>query len=38
MHPDFVLHLRSGPFVSIAKIRGRTRGVGAEFVLACDLR
>jgi enoyl-CoA hydratase/carnithine racemase len=35
---DFVLRLSSGPFVSIAKVRGRTRGVGNEFVLACDLR
>jgi enoyl-CoA hydratase/carnithine racemase len=24
--------------VSIAKIRGRTRGIGNEFVLACDMR
>lgn len=35
---DFVLRLSGGPFVSIAKIRGRTRGVGNEFVLACDMR
>lgn len=35
---DFVLRLSSGPFISIAKIRGRTRGVGNEFVLACDMR
>jgi hypothetical protein len=26
------------PVVSIAKIRGRTRGIGNEFVLACDMR
>ena len=35
---DFVLRLSSSPVVSIAKIRGRTRGIGNEFVLACDLR
>ena len=35
---DFVLRLSSAPFVSIAKIRGRTRGIGNEFVLACDMR
>ena len=35
---DFVLHLSSTPVVSIAKIRGRTRGIGNEFVLACDMR
>ena len=31
---DFVLRLSSTPVVSIAKIRGRTRGLGNEFVLA----
>jgi enoyl-CoA hydratase/carnithine racemase len=35
---DLVLRLSSAPVISIAKIRGRTRGVGNEFVLACDLR
>jgi len=35
---DFVLRLASAPVVSIAKIRGRTRGIGNEFVLACDMR
>ena len=34
---DFVLRLSSTPVVSIAKIRGRTRGIGNEFVLACDM-
>ena len=34
----FVLRLSSTPVVSIAKIRGRTRGIGNEFVLACDMR
>jgi enoyl-CoA hydratase/carnithine racemase len=33
-----VLRLSSSPVVSIAKIRGRTRGIGNEFVLACDMR
>ena len=35
---DFVLRLSSSPVVNIAKIRGRTRGIGNEFVLACDMR
>jgi enoyl-CoA hydratase/carnithine racemase len=35
---DFVLRLSSAPLVSIAKVRGRTRGIGNEFVLACDMR
>jgi enoyl-CoA hydratase/carnithine racemase len=35
---DFVLRLASSPVVSIAKVRGRTRGIGNEFVLACDMR
>ena len=35
---DFVLRLGSASVVSIAKIRGRTRGIGNEFVLACDMR
>ena len=35
---DMVLQLSRAPFVSIASIRGRTRGGGNEFALACDLR
>src|ERR1700752_2557359 len=35
---DVVLRLASTPVVSIAKIRGRTRGIGNEWVLACDMR
>jgi len=35
---EFVLRLSSAPVVSIAKIRGRTRGIGNEFTLACDMR
>src|ERR1700728_1284713 len=35
---DFVLRLASTSVVSIAKVRGRTRGIGNEFVLACDMR
>ena len=34
---EFVLRLASAPVVSIAKVRGRTRGIGNEFVLACDM-
>jgi enoyl-CoA hydratase/carnithine racemase len=39
-HPwiDFVLRLSQVSAISIAKIRGRTRGIGNEFVLACDMR
>jgi enoyl-CoA hydratase/carnithine racemase len=35
---DFVLRLASAPYVSIAEVTGRVRGVGNEFVLACDMR
>lgn len=35
---DLVLRLSSSPVISIAKIRGRARGIGNEFVLACDMR
>ncbi|MBN3754818.1 enoyl-CoA hydratase/isomerase family protein [Paraburkholderia sp. Tr-20389] len=35
---DCVLRLASTAVVSIAKIRGRTRGIGNEFVLGCDMR
>jgi enoyl-CoA hydratase/carnithine racemase len=35
---DVVLRLSSSPVVSVAKVRGRTRGIGNEFVLACDMR
>jgi enoyl-CoA hydratase/carnithine racemase len=35
---DLVLRLSSTPVVSIAKIRGRTRGIGNELALACDMR
>ena len=40
-HPvwtDIVLRLSKAPYVSIAAIRGRTRGAGNELALACDLR
>ena len=40
-HPvwtDMVLRLSKAPYVSIAAIRGRTRGAGNELALACDLR
>jgi enoyl-CoA hydratase/carnithine racemase len=35
---DVVLRLSSTPVVSIAKVRGRARGIGNEFLLACDMR
>ncbi|HTX11101.1 MAG TPA: enoyl-CoA hydratase/isomerase family protein [Solirubrobacteraceae bacterium] len=35
---DFHVRLSRAPVVSIASIRGRARGAGSEFVLACDLR
>lgn len=35
---DLVLRLSKSPVISIASIRGRTRGGGNEFALACDLR
>jgi len=40
MHPwlDFLVRLARAPVVSIASIRGRARGAGSEFALACDLR
>lgn len=36
--PDFTTRLARLPVVSIASIRGRARGVGSEFALACDMR
>lgn len=36
--PAFSRWLTNGPVVTIAKIRGRTRGIGNEFVCACDMR
>jgi enoyl-CoA hydratase/carnithine racemase len=35
---DLLGRLSRAPVVSIASIRGRARGSGSEFVLACDLR
>jgi len=35
---DLLVRLSRAPVVSIAAIRGRARGAGSEFVLACDLR
>ena len=34
----FVTRLARSPVLSIASIRGRVRGIGTEFVLACDMR
>jgi enoyl-CoA hydratase/carnithine racemase len=40
MHPwiDVLVRLARAPVASIAEIRGRARGAGSEFVLACDMR
>src|SRR4051812_20015307 len=35
---DLLVCLSRAPVVSIASIRGRARGAGSEFVVACDLR
>jgi enoyl-CoA hydratase/carnithine racemase len=35
---DLLVRLSRAPVVSIASIRGRARGAGSEFVLACDMR
>ena len=35
---DVTVRLSRAPVVSIAAIRGRARGAGSEFVLACDMR
>ncbi|MEV0069701.1 enoyl-CoA hydratase/isomerase family protein [Amycolatopsis sp. NPDC050768] len=35
---DITTRLTTSPVISIAKIRGRARGIGSEFALACDLR
>jgi enoyl-CoA hydratase/carnithine racemase len=36
--PDIATRLIRAPFLSIAEVRGRARGLGSEFALACDLR
>lgn len=36
--PDFIRRFASAPVVTIASIRGRARGIGNEFALACDMR
>ena len=40
MHPwlDLMARLSRAPVVSIASLRGRARGAGSEFALACDIR
>jgi enoyl-CoA hydratase/carnithine racemase len=35
---DLLARLARAPVVSICAIRGRARGAGSEFILACDLR
>jgi enoyl-CoA hydratase/carnithine racemase len=36
--PDLTTRMTQGRYLSVAKIRGRARGVGSEFLLACDIR
>jgi enoyl-CoA hydratase/carnithine racemase len=36
--PELLARLSRAPVISIASIRGQTRGPGSEFLLACDLR
>lgn len=36
--PDFTERLHLAPFISIASVRGRARGVGSEFIQAVDIR
>lgn len=36
--PLMMLKLATIPVITVAAIRGRTRGIGSEFVLACDIR
>jgi len=36
--PDFIQRLSRLPIITIASIRGRTRGIGAEFVEGLDMR
>lgn len=40
MHPwiDVPARLSRAPAVTIVELRGRARGAGSEFVLACDMR
>ena len=35
---DLLVRLSRAPVVSIAAVRGRARGAGSEFILACDMR
>ena len=35
---ELVVRLSNASFITIASIRGRTRGAGNEFAMACDLR
>src|SRR5215471_11172917 len=35
---QFLRHMSASRLVTIAQIEGRVRGVGSEFVLACDMR
>jgi len=35
---DVLVRLARAPVVTLASVRGRARGAGSEFILACDLR
>ena len=35
---DLLVRLSRAPVVTIASVRGRARGAGSEFILACDMR
>lgn len=35
---DLITRMAHAPVFTIASIRGRTRGIGSEFALACDMR
>lgn len=36
--PDVAVRFENAPYTTIAKIRGRARGVGSEFIMAMDIR
>lgn len=36
--PDVALRLQQAPYITVASVRGRARGVGSEFVQAMDIR
>jgi enoyl-CoA hydratase/carnithine racemase len=36
--PDFTIRMSRAPFITVASVRGRARGVGSEFLQAMDIR